>query len=70
MADSLEMVLPSIASLQTFPDNKPGLYRIRVPEMLYLQGPWKVGLMNNIFPSTLAPPPIGPLAIMVSLGNI
>ena len=70
-ADSFYMVLPSNASLQTFPDNRPVLYRIRLPEMMHLQGLWKVGLMNLIFPTTLAPPPsnIDPLAIMVSLGN-
>ena len=64
------MVLPSNASLRTFPDNRPGLYRIRLPEMMHLQGHWKVGLMNLIFPSTFAAPNIEPLAIMVSLGNI
>ena len=64
------MVLPSNASLQAFPDNRPGLYRIQLPEMMHLQGHWKVGLMNHIFLSTFAPPNIDPLAIMVSLGNI
>ena len=72
-ADSFYMVLPSNASLQTFPDNRPGLYRIRLPEMMHLQGHWKVGLMNLIFSNYLCPPPppsnIDPLAIMVSLGN-
>ena len=61
MAESLYMVLPSNASLQTFPDNRPGLYRIRLPEMMHLQGPWKVGLMNLIFPTTFALPTIDPL---------
>ena len=64
------MVLPSNASLQTFPDNRPGLYRIRLPERLRLQGHWKVGWVSLIFPSTFAPPTMNPLAIMVSLGNI
>ena len=57
MTDSFYMVLPSNASLQAFPDNRPGLYRIRLPERLRLQGHWKVGLVNLIFPSTFAPPP-------------
>ena len=70
MADSFYMLLPSNASLQTFPDNRPGLYRIRVPERLRLQGHWKVGLVNLIFPSTFVRPIMDPLAIMVSLGNI
>ena len=72
MDDSFYMVLPSNASLQAFLDNRAGLYRIRLPEMIHLQGHWKVGLMNLIFPSTFAPSPpnIDPLAIMVSLGNI
>ena len=70
MADSFYIVLLSNASLQTFPDNRPGLYRIRLPEMMHLEGHWKVGLMNLIFPSTFHPPNIDPWAIMVSLGNI
>ena len=70
MADSFYMVLPSNASLQTFPDNRPGLYRIRLPERLRLQGHWKVGLVNLIFPRTFAPPTMEPLTIIVSLGNI
>ena len=37
MADSFYMVLPSNASLQTFPDNRHGLYHIRLPEMMHLQ---------------------------------
>ena len=41
-----------------------------VYKMLHLQGPWKVGLMNRIFPSTFSSPAIGRLGIMVSLGNI
>ena len=69
MTDSFYMVLPSNASLQTFPDNRPGLYRIRLPERLRLQGHWKVGLVNLIFPSTFAPPNMDPLAAMVSMGN-
>ena len=55
MADSFYMVLPSNASLQAFPDNRPGRYRIRLPEMMHLPAHWKVGLMNLIFPSTFAP---------------
>ena len=70
MTDSFYMVLPSNASLQTFPGNRPGLYRIRLPERLRLQGHWKVGLVNLIFPSTFAPPNMDPLAAMVSMGNI
>ena len=69
MTDSFYMVLPSNASLQTFPGNRPGLYRIRLPERLRLQGHWKVGLVNLIFPSTFAPPNMNPLAAMVSMGN-
>ena len=69
MTDSFYMVLPSNASLQTFPGNRPGLYRIRLPERLRLQGHWKVGLVNLIFPSTFAPPNMDPLAAMVSMGN-
>ena len=69
MTDSFYMVLPSNASLQTFPDNRPGLYRIRLPERLRLQGHWKVGLVNLIFPSTFAPANMNPLAAMVSMGN-
>ena len=68
MADSFYMVLPSHASNQTFPDNRPGLYRIQLPEMMHLKGPWKVGLMNLTFPSTFAPSH-GPLTIKVSLGD-
>ena len=48
------MVLPSNASFQTFPDNRPVLYRIRLPEMMHLQRHWKVGWIN---------------VILVSLGN-
>ena len=70
MADSFYMVLPSNVSLQTFPDKRPGLYRIRLPERLRLQGHWKVGLVNLIFPSTFVPPTMDPLTVMVSLGNM
>ena len=56
MADSFYMVLDSSnANLQTFPDNQPGLYHIRLRGMMHLQGHWKVGLMNLIFPTTFAP---------------
>ena len=55
MTDSFYMVLPSNASLQRFPDNRPGYYRIRLPEMMHLKGHWKVGLLNLIFPTTFTP---------------
>ena len=48
-ADSFYMVLPSNA--------RPGLYRIRLPEICHLQGHWKMGLMNLIFPTTSVPGP-------------
>ena len=70
MADSLYMVLPGSASLQTFPDNRPGLYRIRSPEIMHVQGYLKVGLVNLIFPATFVLPTIDRLTIMVSFGNI
>ena len=70
MADSFFMVLPSNASLQAFPDNRPGLYRIRLPERLRLQGHWKVGLVNLLFPSALASSTMDPLTMVVSFESI
>ena len=55
---------------QTFPNNGQGLYQIRLPESLRLQGHWKVGLVSLIFPSTFASPTIDPLTMVVSFQNI
>ena len=46
------LMLPSNASLSTFPDNKTTNYRVKLPQPIDLNGNWEVGLYSITYPRT------------------
>jgi hypothetical protein len=46
------LTLPSIASLDVFPDNKTTEYRVKLPQPIELDGNWEVGLYSIFYPNT------------------
>jgi hypothetical protein len=46
------LTLPSNASLDVFPDNKTGSYRVKLPHPIDLNGNWEVGLYSISYPNT------------------
>ena len=46
------LTLPSNASLDVFPDNKTGSYRLKLPHPIDLNGNWEVGLYSISYPNT------------------
>ena len=46
------LTLPSNASLDVYPDNKIGSYRVKLPQTFDLNGEWEVGLYSAVYPNT------------------
>ena len=46
------LTLPSNSSLNIFPDNKTTSYRIKLPQIINLNGNWEVGLYTISYPNT------------------
>ena len=52
--DSFRVYLPSNASMDVFPDNKPSDYRVQMNPPLNLEGKWEVGVENVCYHSAIA----------------
>ena len=52
--DSFRVYLPSNASMDLFPDNKPSDYKIQMNPPLQLNGNWEVGVENVCYHSNIA----------------
>ena len=52
--DSFRVYLPSNASMNLFPDNKPSDYKIQMNRPLQLNGNWEVGVENVCYHSAIA----------------
>ena len=46
------LALPSNASMDVYPDNKIGNYRVKLPQTFDLNGEWEVGLYSVNYPNT------------------
>ena len=46
------LTLPSNSSLSIFPDNKTTSYRVKLPQVIDLNGNWEVGLYTISYPNT------------------
>ena len=54
MMESLRMFLPSNASMDVFPNNKPSDFKIQLNPTLHLDGEWEVGVESVCYHSAIA----------------
>ena len=54
MMESLRVFLPSNASMDVFPNNKPSDFKIEMNPPLRLEGEWEVGVENICYHSAIA----------------
>ena len=54
MMESLRVFLPSNASMDVFPNNKPSDFKIELNPPLHLEGEWEVGVENVCYHSAIA----------------
>ena len=52
--DSFRVYLPSNASMDLFPDNKPSDFKVQMNPPLHLEGKWEIGVENVCYHSAIA----------------